>query len=119
MTTMDKSLSIWHIYMQERRAELEKVEQMCELMEKELRFMTVDDGERYTVPSLELLEHNLEAAMHKVRSEKDRKIGGEITYLENIVRPRPHDLILIATSSIVAPIYILSLQLALRLSDDP
>ena len=59
---------------------------MCELMEKELRFMTVDDGEQYTVPSLELLEHNLEAAVHKVRSEKDRKIGGEISYLENIVR---------------------------------
>ena len=59
---------------------------MCELMEKELRFMTVDDGEQYTVPSLELLEHNLEAAVHKVRSEKDRKIGGEINYLENIVR---------------------------------
>ena len=76
---------------QERRAELEKAEQMCELMEKELRFMTVDDGEQYTVPSLELLERNLEAAMHKVRSEKDRKIGGEITYLENIVRtPKPH-----------------------------
>lgn len=71
---------------QERRAEQEKVEQMCELMEKELRFMTVDDGEQYTVPSLELLEHNLEAAMHKVRSEKDRKIGGEINFLENIVR---------------------------------
>jgi hypothetical protein len=63
-------------------------------MEKELRFMTVDDGEQYTVPSLELLEHNLEAAMHKVRSEKDRKIGGEITYLENIVRiPTPHGLV--------------------------
>ena len=74
---------------QERRAELEKAEQMCELMEKELRFMTVDDGEQYTVPSLELLEHNLEAAMHKVRSEKDRKIGGEITYLENMVRRTP------------------------------
>ena len=33
---------------QERRAELEKAEQMCELMEKELRVMTVDDGEQYT-----------------------------------------------------------------------
>lgn len=74
---------------QERRAELEKAEQMCELMEKELRVMTVDDGEQYTVPSLELLEHSLEAAVRKVRSEKDRKIGGEINYLENIVRTVP------------------------------
>nr|ACG48013.1 MADS-box transcription factor 32 [Zea mays] len=72
----------------ERRAELEKAEQMCELMEKELRVMTVDDGEQYTVPSLELLEHSLEAAVRKVRSEKDRKIGGEINYLENIIRGR-------------------------------
>ncbi|XP_066316569.1 MADS-box transcription factor 32-like [Miscanthus floridulus] len=71
---------------QERRAELKKAERMCELMEKEMRLTTVDDGEQYTVPSLELLEHNLEAAVHKVRSEKDRKIGGEISYLENIVR---------------------------------
>lgn len=47
--------------------------------------MTVDDGEQYTVPSLAALEHNLEAAMHKVRSEKDRKIGGEMSYLENMV----------------------------------
>ncbi|KAG0539233.1 hypothetical protein BDA96_03G304900 [Sorghum bicolor] len=78
----------WTDIRQERRAELEKVEQMCDLMEKELRFMTVDDGEQYTVPSLELLEHNLEAAVHKVRSEKDRKIGGEISYLENIIRGR-------------------------------
>lgn len=48
--------------------------------------MTVDDGEQYTVPSLAALEHNLEAAMRKVRSEKDRKIGGEMSYLENMVR---------------------------------
>ncbi|PAN28726.1 hypothetical protein GQ55_5G174500 [Panicum hallii var. hallii] len=82
---------VWTDIRQERRAELEKAEQMCELMEKELRFMTVDDGEQYTVPSLELLEHNLEAAMHKVRSEKDRKIGGEITYLENIIRGRQEE----------------------------
>ena len=50
------------------------------------RFMTVDDGEQYTVPSLAALEHNLEAAMQKVRCEKDRKIGGEMSYLENMVR---------------------------------
>jgi MADS-box transcription factor, plant len=59
---------------------------MCELLERRLRFMTVRDSEQYTVPSLELLERNLEAAMYKVRCEKDRKIGGEISYLENIVR---------------------------------
>nr|ACG39516.1 MADS-box transcription factor 32 [Zea mays] len=79
---------VWTDIRQERRAELEKAEQMCELMEKELRVMTVDDGEQYTVPSLELLEHSLEAAVRKVRSEKDRNIGGEINYLENIIRGR-------------------------------
>nr|ACB45307.1 MIKC-type MADS-box transcription factor WM16 [Hordeum vulgare] len=77
---------VWSDIRQERRAELEKVAKMCDLLEKELRFMTVDDGEQYTVPSLAALEHNLEAAMHKVRSEKDRKIGGEMTYLENMIR---------------------------------
>jgi MADS-box transcription factor, plant len=71
---------------QERRPELVQVGQMCELLERRLRFMTVRDSEQYTVPSLELLERNLEAAMYKVRCEKDRKIGGEISYLENIVR---------------------------------
>uniref|UniRef100_A0A453FH15 K-box domain-containing protein n=1 Tax=Aegilops tauschii subsp. strangulata TaxID=200361 RepID=A0A453FH15_AEGTS len=76
---------VWSDIRQERRAELEKVAKMCDLLEKELRFMTVDDGEQYTVPSLAALEHNLEAAMHKVRSEKDRKIGGEMSYLENMV----------------------------------
>uniref|UniRef100_A0A804NE33 MADS-box transcription factor 32 n=1 Tax=Zea mays TaxID=4577 RepID=A0A804NE33_MAIZE len=79
---------VWADVRQERRAELEKAERMCELMEKELRFMTVDDGEQYTVPSLELLEHSLEAAVHRVRSEKDRKIGGEIDCLQNIIRGR-------------------------------
>ncbi|XP_025818301.1 MADS-box transcription factor 32 isoform X2 [Panicum hallii] len=66
---------VWTDIRQERRAELEKAEQMCELMEKELRFMTVDDGEQYTVPSLELLEHNLEAAMHKIRGRQEERYG--------------------------------------------
>ncbi|TVU35233.1 hypothetical protein EJB05_17111 [Eragrostis curvula] len=82
---------VWTDIQQERRAELAQVAQMCELLERELRFMTVDDGEQYTVPSLELLEHNLEAAMHKVRCEKDRKIGGEINYLENVIRGRQEE----------------------------
>ncbi|GJN17803.1 hypothetical protein PR202_gb04901 [Eleusine coracana subsp. coracana] len=76
---------------QERRAELEQVNQMCELLERELRFMTVDEREQHTVPSLELLERNLEAAMYKVRCEKERKIGGEINYLENIIRGRQEE----------------------------
>jgi hypothetical protein len=98
---------------QERRAELEKVGKMCDILEKELRlasihglpasawlhcacsdlpnffacrFMTVDDREQYTVPSLAALEQSLEAAMRKVRFETDRKIGGEMSYLENMVR---------------------------------
>jgi hypothetical protein len=38
------------------------------------------------VPSLAGLEQSLEAAMRKVRFERDRKIGGEMSYLENMVR---------------------------------
>ena len=56
--------------------------------------MTVDDGEQYTVPSLAALENSLEAAMNKVRSEKDRKIEGEMTYLENMVSVFPLSVIL-------------------------
>ncbi|KAL5226712.1 hypothetical protein ABZP36_014977 [Zizania latifolia] len=82
---------VWADIRQERSAELEKVGNMCDLLEKELRFMTVDDGEQYTVPSLEVLEHNLEVAMRKVRSEKDRKIGGEISYLQDIIRGRQEE----------------------------
>ncbi|GJM93263.1 hypothetical protein PR202_ga09808 [Eleusine coracana subsp. coracana] len=82
---------VWTDIQQERRAELEQVNQMCELLERELRFMTVDEREQHTVPSLELLERNLEAAMYKVRCEKDRKIGGEINYLENIIRGRQEE----------------------------
>uniref|UniRef100_A0A0A9CX01 MADS-box domain-containing protein n=1 Tax=Arundo donax TaxID=35708 RepID=A0A0A9CX01_ARUDO len=83
---------VWTDIRQERQStRCEHVGKMCELLEKELRFMMVDDGEQYTVPSLELLEHNLEAAMHKVRSEKDRKIGGEINYLEKIIRGRQEE----------------------------
>ncbi|KAM0918936.1 hypothetical protein ACQ4PT_008555 [Festuca glaucescens] len=77
---------VWSDIRQERRAELEKVGKMCDILEKELRFMTVDDREQYTVPSLAALEQSLEAAMHKVRFEKDRKIGGEMSYLENMIR---------------------------------
>ncbi|KAL6845626.1 hypothetical protein ACP4OV_025121 [Aristida adscensionis] len=82
---------VWTDIRQERVAELEKVGQMCELLERELRFMTVDDGEQYTVPSLEALEHNLEAAMRKVRTEKDRKLGDEISYLDNVIRARQEE----------------------------
>lgn len=49
------------------------------------RFMKVDDSEHYTLPTLDMLEHNLEAAISKVRSEKERKMGGEINFLENMV----------------------------------
>ncbi|XP_062195268.1 uncharacterized protein LOC133898579 [Phragmites australis] len=54
----------------ERRAELENVGRMYELLEKELRFMTLAHEEQYTMPSLEVLERNLEAAMYKVRYDK-------------------------------------------------
>ena len=43
--------------------------QMCELMETELRFMTVNDAEQYTMSSLELLEHSLEEATGSMNVE--------------------------------------------------
>jgi hypothetical protein len=43
--------------------------QMCELMETELRFMTVNDAEQYTMSSLELLEHSLEEATGSMKVE--------------------------------------------------
>lgn len=47
--------------------------------------MNVDERESYTLPSLEVLERNLETAMERVHREMERKIGGEINYLENLV----------------------------------
>ncbi|XP_072968717.1 MADS-box transcription factor 32-like [Typha angustifolia] len=82
---------IWRNYHLEQTAEIEKVEKLCELLEKELRFMKVDENERYTLPTLDILEHNLEEAIGKVRSEKDRKIGGEINYLHTMVREQQEE----------------------------
>jgi hypothetical protein len=50
--------------------------------------MNVDERESYTIPSLEVLEHNLETAMDRVRREMERKIGGEINFLENMVNKK-------------------------------
>ncbi|KAJ3678936.1 hypothetical protein LUZ61_021100 [Rhynchospora tenuis] len=75
----------------ERNAERAKVEKLCELMEKELRIMTVDERENYTVPSLEVLERNLETAMERVRKEIEHKIDSEMNYLENMVRERQEE----------------------------
>ncbi|XP_020265367.1 MADS-box transcription factor 32-like isoform X3 [Asparagus officinalis] len=66
-------------------AEVEKVENLCELLEKELRFMTIDESLDYSLPVLEILEQNLEVAMNKVRMEKNRKINGEMGQLQNMV----------------------------------
>ncbi|OAY78044.1 MADS-box transcription factor 32 [Ananas comosus] len=88
---MATNTKIWKDYHLERNAEIEKVEKLCELMEKELRFMKVDDREHYTLPTLDMLEHNLEAAISKVRSEKERKMGGEINFLENMVRDKQEE----------------------------
>ncbi|XP_020106050.1 MADS-box transcription factor 32-like [Ananas comosus] len=88
---MATNTKIWKDYHLERDAEIEKVQNLCELMEKELRFMKVDDREHYTLPTLDMLEHNLEAAISKVRSEKERKMGGEINFLENMVRDKQEE----------------------------
>ncbi|KAJ3695115.1 hypothetical protein LUZ60_000492 [Juncus effusus] len=78
-------------YRLERNAEIQKVEKLCELMEKELRIMTVDERENYTLQGVEVLERNLEMAIEKVRIEMDRKIGREINYLENMVRDKQEE----------------------------
>ncbi|KAJ4780596.1 MADS-box transcription factor 19 [Rhynchospora pubera] len=75
----------------EINSERAKMEKSCEQMEKEIRIMTVDETENYTVPSLEALERNLEAAMERVRKEMEHKINREINYLENVVRERQEE----------------------------
>uniref|UniRef100_K9LYZ8 OsMADS32-like protein n=1 Tax=Iris fulva TaxID=92176 RepID=K9LYZ8_9ASPA len=77
--------------MQDRSAEVGKVEKLCELLERELRFMKVDEGQDYTLPVLDMLEQNLEAAINKVRVEKDRKIHGEMYHLQNVVKDRQQE----------------------------
>ncbi|XP_008812160.2 MADS-box transcription factor 32-like [Phoenix dactylifera] len=75
----------------ERNAEMEEGRKLCDLLESELRFMKVDANQHYSLPVLDILEGNLEAAISKVRSEKDRKIAGEIDHLENMVRDRQQE----------------------------
>ncbi|KAJ4787518.1 MADS transcription factor [Rhynchospora pubera] len=75
----------------EINSERAKMEKSCEQMEKEIRIMTVDETENYTVLSLEALERNLEAAMERVRKEMEHKINREINYLENVVRERQEE----------------------------
>ncbi|CAL9778138.1 unnamed protein product [Musa acuminata subsp. burmannicoides] len=75
----------------ERNAEMEMVEKLCDTLERELRFMKVDEGQQYSLPDLGLLEHNLETAIGKVRVEMDRKIGAQIHKLETMVRDRQQE----------------------------
>lgn len=69
----------------DQAAEAERVGKLCEFLEKELRFMTIDRNQEYTMPVLDILEHNLESAIGKIRFEKERKIMGETSHLENKV----------------------------------
>ncbi|KAK1301493.1 MADS-box transcription factor 32 [Acorus calamus] len=72
---------------QERRAEIERVERLCYLLESDLRFRRVEGNKQcYTLPVLDVLERDIEASIKAVRMEKDRKIQGEIDHLDNMVR---------------------------------
>ncbi|KAJ1689513.1 hypothetical protein LUZ63_013668 [Rhynchospora breviuscula] len=75
----------------ERDAERANMEKLCELMEKQIRIMTVDERENYTVPSLEVLERNLETAMERVRKEMEHKIDEEMNYQETMIRERQEE----------------------------
>ncbi|KAG0488988.1 hypothetical protein HPP92_007799 [Vanilla planifolia] len=70
---------------------VEEVEKLCELLERELRFMKVDEGEQYSLPVLHMLEQNLEAAIGKVRVEKERKIREETESLHKMVEDRQQE----------------------------
>ena len=50
--------------------------------------MQIDESQEYSVPVLDILEQNLEAAINKVRLEKERKINGEMGQLQNMVITR-------------------------------
>ncbi|KAJ0971446.1 hypothetical protein J5N97_019405 [Dioscorea zingiberensis] len=69
----------------EQSAEAEKVQKLCDLLEEQLRFMTIDENQEYSLPVLDIIETNLEVAINKVRAEKERKIQGEIGRLESMV----------------------------------
>nr|WDA53352.1 MADS-box protein 17 [Erycina pusilla] len=64
----------------------EDVEKMCEILEREIRLMKIDEGEEYTFPVLQMIENNLEVAVKKVREEKDRKIQAEMETLNRMVK---------------------------------
>ncbi|KAG6492177.1 hypothetical protein ZIOFF_047127 [Zingiber officinale] len=82
---------IWRDYVVDRNAEIVKVEQLCDALEKQLRFMKVDEGQEYSLPDLSNVEHSLEMAISKVRVEMERKIGGQMNKLESMVRDRQQE----------------------------
>ena len=47
--------------------------------------MTIDENQEYSLPVLDIIETNLEVAINKVRSEKERKIQREIGRLQSMV----------------------------------
>ncbi|XP_042415051.1 MADS-box transcription factor 32-like [Zingiber officinale] len=76
---------IWRDYIVDRNAEIVKVEQLCDALEKQLRFMKVDEGQEYSLPDLSNVEHSLEMGISKVRVEMERKIGGQMNKLESMI----------------------------------
>ncbi|KAG0457823.1 hypothetical protein HPP92_022688 [Vanilla planifolia] len=67
---------------------VEGVEKLCSLLERELRYMKMDEEEEYSLPLLQMLEQNLETAIRKVREEKERKIREEMEKLHRMVKDR-------------------------------
>ncbi|KAK8958783.1 MADS-box transcription factor 32 [Platanthera guangdongensis] len=70
---------------------VEEVERMCGVLERELRFLKIDEGEEYTLPLLHVVEQNLEVAIKKVRMEKDRKIHEELETLHKMVKVKQQE----------------------------
>lgn len=68
-----------------------EVERMCGVLEKELRFLRIDEGEEYTLPVLHVVEQNLELAIKKVRMEKDRKMHDELETLHKMVKVKQQE----------------------------
>nr|AIZ95413.1 MADS17 [Apostasia odorata] len=69
----------------DERREMEEVGRLCEALEREMRFMQVDEKEDYSLADLQVVERNLEAAINKVRGEMENKIHKEMEKLHEMV----------------------------------
>ncbi|PKA57200.1 MADS-box transcription factor 32 [Apostasia shenzhenica] len=75
----------------DERREMEEVGRLCEALEREMRFMQVDEKEDYSLADLQMVERNLEAAINKVRGEMETKIHKEMEKLHDMVKQRQQE----------------------------